>query len=466
MTLVISPLSLIFVLLLAFGVYSLIKRIGPFQVVKLAPASYSLKSSNKISTRWIVAYLGVLAVVFIGLFLQNEIRYTLAAKKIDYIKRAELPEFSPIRLTPKPVATRYAEDSFQNPQEHLGDSQIVLDQGRLVRVSPRLPDGGLLYLVNKMNGFVTVQVDTLERKVNIYDQKFKYSEGVGVFDNIYFRLPLKRYFATYSSEPTYLRNDSGEWVTVVPYMTYKGFPFRIPEWGGVMVVSADGTINDYTPAEAESISYLKGNRIYPKELALYYADSYAYNGGILNKWFLHRNQTEIVSLPSDESVIHSATAEGFKQVIVAEPYGRSYGIFKVFVFDATTGKREIVEFDQNSQLTGPIAAADYIKREFPTYDWSGFSLSEPRPVKVAGDLNWLLSIIPNDSAGIAKTVLLNAKTNKVVGVDNEAQLQALLAGTPALPADTTAPTDKNSDIRSKIDSIQKALDELRSLVSQ
>jgi hypothetical protein len=412
-----------------------------------------------------VSYLAILIVVLFGLFLQSEFRYLITAKEVDYAKRDQLPTVQPVRLTPKQVAKRYADDSFQNPQEHLGDSQIVLIDGKLTRVSPRLPDGGILYLLKKMSGFVTVGVDTLERKVDISNQEFKYSEGVGIFDNLYYQLPLKKYLVDYSKEPIYLKDDLGQWVTVVPYITYHGFPFRIPDWGGVMVIKADGTINDYTPYEAQQISYLKGNRIYPKELVQYYSSSYAYRGGLINKWFIHKNETEIVSLPSDESTIHSATTEGFKQIVVAEPYGRSYGVYRIFIFDVTSGKREVIEYDQNSQLTGPVSAADYIKKSFPTYSWDTFLLVEPRPLAINDQLYWLLSIIPNDSAGIAKTVFLNAKTNVVTGVDTKEEIEKFLLGETVVSGTVSdQPADKQAEIKAKIEAIEKEINDLKQLV--
>lgn len=469
MSFVISPLKLILIILLVLGAISLFRKLGKVKLVQTGPGSYGFKTSKSVPPVTIFTYVIVLILVLIGLGMENEIRYYITSRQINYEKRANLPEFSPIRLTPKPVAARYAADTFQSPQETLGDSQIILDKGKMVRVFPRIPDGGLLYLINKMTGFVTVEVDTIDRQVNINDQTFKYSEGIGITDNIYFQLLKKKYFVSYTSEPIYLKDDQNKWITVVPYMTYSGFPFRMPKWAGVMVVRSDGSIQDLTPEAAQKISYFKGNRLYPKELSTYYSQSYSYKEGLLNKWFLHKNQPEIVNLPGDENIIHASTKEGFKEVIVAEPYGRSYGVYKIFLFDATSGKREIIEYDQNSQLTGPVAAADYIKRSFPTYNWNNFQLAEPRPVKYQGNLNWLLSIIPNDSAGIATTVLLDAKTNKVTEVKSESELLNLLAGANVTPTPTTSnppPADKTTQIQAQIDTIQKQLDELKNLLKK
>lgn len=466
----ISPLRLIMLIILVLIIYSISKQIFPIKMIRKGMANYAVPI-KPVSWRGITVLSVVFIITLILLGFESAIRYRIIASQTDYATRQTLPEISPLRLIPKPVAQRFASDSFQNPQEHLGDSQIVLVDNKLTRVFPRLPDGTILYLSRKLNGFVTVEIDTLDKKVKIDDQKFVYSEGIGIFDNIYFQLLKHRYFVTYSSEPIYLKNDSGKWVTVVPYIKYRGFPFRVPYWGGIAVVESDGKITDLSPEQALETSYLKGNRIYPKELSQIYASSYAYKGGLINYWFLHKNQTEIVNLPSDETVIHQATKEGLKQIIVAEPYGRSYGIYKILIYDATSGKREIIEYDQNSQLTGPISAADYIKKAFPTYDWTYFQLSEPRPITINNNLYWLLSVIPSDSAGIATTVFFDAKTNIVTKADSEQQIKEFIANqkisTSSTSTNLPANIQNNTDqINQTINNLQTQLDELKKLFSK
>ncbi|TSC93940.1 MAG: Uncharacterized protein CEN91_63 [Candidatus Berkelbacteria bacterium Licking1014_85] len=464
----VSPLRLILVLVVLFILFSIYKQIFPLKMIQKGLANYAVPT-KPVSWRGISFLSVVLILILFLLSFENAIRYRIIANQTDYASRQSLPEISPLRLVPKPVAQRFASDSFQNPQEHLGDSQIVLINDKLTRVFPRLPDGIILFLTKKLNGFVTVNIDTLEKQVKIEDQKFTYSEGIGILDNIYFQLLKKKYFITYSNEPIYLKNAKEEWITVVPYINYRGFPFRVPYWGGVMIVASNGEIINLTPEQAQELNYLEGNRIYPKELSKIYAESYAYKGGLINYWFLHKNQTEIVSLPTDETVIHQATKEGLKQILVAEPFGRSYGIYKIFIFDATTGKREIIEYDQNSQLTGPVSAADYIKKAFPTYDWTYFQLSEPRPITMNNNLYWLLSVIPSDSAGIASTVFFDAKTNNVIKADNEAQINEFLStqkisSTPQAQNSSANSLNSADQINQIINNLQSQLDELKKLV--
>ena len=471
MPFIISPLRIVLVLAIIAGLFGLIRSLKGVHLEQVSPQNFALKASKGFRPQSAFLYGFLIVSILILLGVENAARYYITSKQIDYEKRTEFPSFEPLRLTPKQVASRYASDSFQNPQEYLGDSQIIMDDGVLKRVFPRLPDGGILYFFKKLSGFVTVDVGTLNREVKIEDQEFKYSEGVGVFDNLYYRLLLKKFFVTYSSEPIYLKNDQDEWVTAVPYIKYRGFPFTVPYWAGVMIVETDGKITDYSPEDAQKLSYTKNNRLHPKEIVDFYTESYSYKNGLINKWFLHKDQIEVVHLGYDERIIHSSTTEGLKQFVVAEPYGRSYGIYKIFIFDATTGQREIMEFDQDSQLTGPVAAADYIKKAFPTYSWDMFTLSEPRPVVVNENLSWMLSIIPLDSAGIAKTVLFDAKTNNVTGFDTEEELQNFLkTGSNFVESETNAVTPPATDtggkqqIKEKIELIERELNELKNLL--
>ena len=461
MLVVVAPLQLLFLLALIILIWQPLKSLGPIKAERTSLANYTLKATHPLSAKKTVWLMICIVALIFGMSIEHQLRLTRTADTITYQERTELPQFSPLRLTPKAVAERYAHDSFQSPQEHLGDSQIAMVDDKLQRVFPRLPDGALLFFIRPLSGFVTVETDTLDRKVAIDNQSFRYAEGIGTFDNLYYQLNLKRYFVTYSAEPIYLKNEANEWVTVVPFITYKGFPLPVPTWGGVMVVTSDGSITEYSADEVAAVPYLAGNRLYPKELSAYYAHSYSYKDGLLNNWFLHREQAEVVQLPGDETIIHAPTTEGFKQLVVAEPYGRSYGIYKIFIFDATTGQREVISYDQTTQLTGPVAAADYVKKEFPTYDWSTFSLAEPRPLIINNELHWLLSIIPNDAAGIAATVVLNAHTNAVSKVTTAAELDALLAhGITKI----TTPVDQKSTVLERISNIQKELDELKTLV--
>lgn len=426
---------------------------------------------QKTKMSWPLA-MGILVIIILSLpmALEEEIAKLITAKNIDFSQRDSLPTITPVRLLPKEVADRYAADSFQNPQEYLGASPIVLVDGRLKRVSPRYPEGLILYLTRKMTGFVLIDASTTERKSEIIDQKFTYAGGIGLFDNLYFQLYKKRYFVNYS-EPIYLKDPlTSDWTMVVPYLSYRYFPIRMPFWGGFMTVSANGRITDHRPEEAADLPLTKNNRVFPQELARYYTESYAYKQGLINKWFLHRDQPEIDEVTAGSQPFHLATNEGFKEVIVAKPLGASYGIFKIFIFDSTTGKREIINFSEKSQLTGPVAVLEYVKRTFPMIDYNSFYLVESRPVMISGQLYWLVSLINQSGAGVAKTVLVRAADNEVVELASDEVVQrAVTSGEIPLTkksASVVAPPDNLTDLLQNIEVIENELQELRAKIEE
>lgn len=426
---------------------------------------------GKAYNAYIANFIGLLIFAILAMILfstESDISHYLISKNINFIPRTTLPEIDKLRLLPKQVATRYGEDSLQNPQEYLGDSQIVMVDGKQQRVFPRLPDGGLLYFINKLNGFVTVDASELDKKAEIIDQEFVYSEGIGVFDNIYYQLYKRKYWVDFVDEPIYLKDpQTKKWVTVVPYIKYRNFPIRTPYWGGFMTVTSDGVFTDYKPEDAQTLPLTQGNRVQPKEIARFYAESYAYKNGLINYWFIHKDQPEIDEVYIGDQPFHISTQEGYKQFIVTRPTGSSYGIYKIFIFDATSGESEIVEYNQDSLLTGPVASLDYAQKQFPEIDYNNFSLDEPRPITSKGRLYWLISIVGSNSAGIAKNVVVDAQTTKVTSFQNKQEIEDFINSGKVITSPTVeTKTTTSEDIQNKINSIQDQLEQLKSSIKE
>lgn len=431
---------------------------------ELGSKSFQIQKSTSF---YIAGFVGLFILSGIVFSTESDISHYIASKNINFISRTTLPEIDQLRLLPKQVATRYGQDSLQNPQEYLGDSQIVMVDGKQKRVFPRLPDGGLLYFMKKLDGFVTVDASELDKKAEIIDQEFKYSEGIGVFDNIYYQLYLKKFWVDFVDQPIYLKDpQTQKWVTVVPYIKYRNFPIRAPYWGGFMTVESDGTITDYKPEDAQTLALTQGNRVQPKEIARFYAESYGYKNGLINYWFIHKDQPEIDESYIGDQPFHISTQEGYKQFIVTRPTGSSYGIFKIFIFDATSGKAEIVEYNQDSLLTGPVASLDYAQKQFPEIDYNNFFLDEPRPITSKGRLYWLISIVGSNSAGIAKNVVVDAQTTKVTSFQSKQEIEDFInSGKVDTPVySPTKPT--TNDIENKIKSIQDQLEQLKSSIKE
>jgi len=455
---VLPPLAII--LFLAFFLTAVFGIVGfVFASVVLIFIGRKFRLVRMTDVVWLLVFVVLLgAVSFESLWT----KYT-TAQTVTFSARNDFPVVRPVRVQPKIVSERYAKDSLQNPQEYLGDSAVVLIDGVQKRVYPRLPDGGLLYFTNKLSGFVAVDVSALEKDLSIENQTFTYAEHTGVLDNLQFVLLKHKYFVSYEN-PVYLKDPvTGRWATVVSYTRYVGFPVRVPVWGGFFVVESDGTITDHAPADSERLALTKGNRVYPDTLARYYAESYALKGGIVNYLFYHKDQPVIDELEPGTQPFHLATTEGYKQVIVAKPYGSSNGIYKIFIFDATTGKRDIIEFAQDSLLTGPVASLSYIQKAFPAIDYSTFSIVEPRPVMSGKDFYWLSSVVNADGAGIAKTVALNANTNEAMELVTKEDIVKFVEGSQA-PNIATSTSDSPVSVSKMIlEKLQRIHSELREI---
>ena len=146
--------------------------------------------------------------------------------------------------------------------------------------------------------------------------------------------------------------------------------------------------------------------------------------------FLHKDQIEISDVygQANRQPFLMDTTDGLKWVVATEPWGQSYGIFKIFLVDAFSGRIDLLELDEEMTLTGPVRVVSYVRKNFPTIDWSTSQVIEPRPYTRDGVLYWMLSITPMDFAGVSYTVLVNSETNEVYGFQKDDELLAFLKG--------------------------------------
>ncbi len=384
-----------------------------------------------------------------------------------YTRMQIMPETSEIRVLPRDVAHRYMVDSLQKSKEKIGTVEILTMNGSMVWGAPRVPDGKILYYTQKNSGMMTTKATELRKDIMLYDQVFQKGDEMGFFDNIHWNLYKEKYFMT-PTEINYVYDDENqEFKMVIPFIRYAfSFPVMVPKLGGVFVVDSDGTIQTYTPAQAEALPLLNDTWIYPASLARVTVESYKYRLGVMNAFFYHEDEIEITDSNDtmNKQPYLMRTKEGLKWIIAAEPYGESYGIFKMFFIDARTGDVELYELDEESSLTGPVRAIDYVEQKFPTIDWFSTTVVEPRPYVIRGELYWMLSITPRDYAGVTYTVLLNAKTNEMHAFETKDAIEEFIYG--EIKSDETTDFDMSKDekILEKIKKLEEDLRELKELV--
>lgn len=373
----------------------------------------------------------------------------------EYIQIDDLPETATIRFLPFSVAERYSLDVFADPQFTLGDGDLIKEGEHLLWRFPIIPEGALLYFTKKPQGIISINADTSSKKTETTLVDMEVGEGIGITDNISWKIYKKDMFCDIAD--IYYQDD----LIIVSIIKYK-FKLigRYPYFGGVYTIDYDGNITFFSPEEAANQPW--GNRIYPESLARKQVEVVNTRNGLLNMWIYHKEMIEIQDVYSggNRQPFLLDTDSGMTWMTAVEPRGRSFGLYEIFFQDAVNGKIYTYSISEDN-LTGPRYSVDYVKKTFPNFDWFSFHISEPRPIIHEGELYWLVSIVPNDSAGVTKQCVVNAKTSEVTSFDTDEEVIAFFEGEVILP-----PEEDNTleYIKQKIRALESLLDELKALL--
>ncbi|MCR4419312.1 MAG: hypothetical protein QHH27_06265 [Clostridia bacterium] len=428
------------------------------------------RGQMRFRTLWL-SYWVVLPVLLIFLPLLAQVARQLdIVSRVEYHRIERLPDATAnLRLMPEVVARRYARDALQLSQYKLGTEHIARINGKLCYTFPLVPDGLVLVFTAKNAGMAYVDATTQERNSQMVWKQMRIGEGMKVTDSLWWNLFRVRYWV--NTEETYYIPKDGEIYTVAPAIAYDygfrwGLVYAVPVFAGSFVVDTQGHIALVPPAEALSHPVLQDNLIFPEHLARTYVDAYQYKNGVINRFFLHRDQIEIQDVGENKQPFLLDTAEGLKWFISTEPYGQSHGIFKIFLVDARTGRIELFELPEDQVLTGPIRALDYVRRANPLVDWSLFNMVEPLPVVKEGVLYWKTAVIPQDYAGVAYQAFVDSRNNSVVELETDAEVAAFLAGRPVPPSGPAgavpeAREDLVRQIQQKLEEIERLLEQLK-----
>ncbi len=417
---------------------------------------------------------GVMAVCFLLLMFNDVLMQKSIVNTEEYNKISTLPDSRNTRLLPMAIANRYLEDSLQKSREKVGPLDLIILNGTLAWTSPRIPDGGILYLTEEVQGILVADATNTDRDTRIITQTMKVGEGIGITDNIEWVIYKEDYWM--NIDDIYYIENSGDIYTIASIIGYRfSFPVMVPYFKGVFIVDREGDTTWVDVKDVSKNQILQGNKIYPESLARLQVDSYKCVNGWINAVFLHKDQIEISDVygQSNRQPFLMDTSEGLKWIVATEPYGESYGVFKIFLVDAFSGKIDLLELDEDQTLTGPVRVVSYVKKQFPMIDWATSRVVEPRPYIVDGNLFWMLSITPSDFAGVSYTVLVDAATNEVIPFQDDDKLNAYLLGEePVIEDDEEGSQedyieDKTREIIiEKIDDIESELAELRKLLAE
>jgi hypothetical protein len=349
---------------------------------------------------------------------------SIQATEID-----EMPDTTGVRYLPYDVAARFGQNTQDNSTLVLGGFEpLNNEEGGIDWVSPREPNGPWNSIANNQDGAMVIDPDG---SAEIIDQEFRRGEGMALYRNVKWKLIRNKFFAHHTNQ--YYIMDGEELLGIVPYISYRfSFPVMVPKWGGVMVVHPDGETEKLTPEEAVNDERFEGERLYPEQLARKVGNVWKYRNGYWNTWFAHEDEATIPRINAPEEAaatsIEDATSsnqmpfliptqEGPQWFLAAEPYGRSFSMYRAIYVDAHSGEIAFFDPGTGSALIGVNKALDYAKAAFPNYQWGQNAvILEPRPVIKDENLYWMATITNADKAGVNQTIMVNASEQGEVTV--------------------------------------------------
>lgn len=396
-----------------------------------------------------------------------------------------------IRYTARKTAYRDIENSITAATEEVKfeyTHPLVTEDG-FAYVSAITPDGVIPTLMSDNPGFVyyddRADIDT---KIKRIDQPQAYGLNEVWTDNFWWGVYHKDWWATYE-DPHFLPLDpkNPEKLTaIVPKIKYRFW--RLPYWGGILLVHDDGRIEDLTIDEAQKDKRLMGKWIAPIDLARDYVEHQNYAVGYWASFVRVAGKLEIDDVEGlNKFPFITRGADGRDYFVVAtKAEGSGGGLFRMYYATADTFDLTVYEFDKAKTVYGPNAARN---RVFNIQDWTWYRVDEGggssglmtaiEPVYIVrpGDedrLFWKFTITTKDFNGTAGSAVVNSTNpDSFKAFKSRNQFETWLRGTKSLHEEIikkyesqtgqTAPEDLSlpDKIRWHANQIQKLTEEMQ-----
>jgi hypothetical protein len=394
-------------------------------------------------------------------------------------EKTALPKQAETRIMPKGVAGVLARNGFSSPTETLENNHIIQTDRGLQWTFGQSPDGAFRRITKKTAGSASLDANSTSRNLRLYKGEFRVAPGHVWADGVTWKAYKKNFWSSVA-ESVYLPDSDGGKI-LVPYIKYKGFFVKVPVLGGAYLFSPDGSMEDLSPEEAEAHPDIqKAGRLFPSELARRIQDSFVYVRGISNRMFAHREILTVEDRTGDDvgedgnKQPHYISVDGTGEwVSVGEPWGRADAVGGVFLTDAMNGKTRLWRTDPSAGLTSSRRAQDATEAlAIPgiSFQAGDFRAIEPRPVFRKGELFFLVSIVPQASSTVSKSVIIDPRTNKAIAIfshadDKEADARLLkyLAG-DSVQDELSSESDKNKVAESGLTGDESAA--VRELIRQ
>lgn len=220
--------------------------------------------------------------------------------------------------------------------------------------------------------------------------------------------------------PVIVPTGSDGALAVMPYLGYRGFPFRRPYLKGVIVYHQDGRLEDLTPAEAARRPELvRSGRIMPEALARKQAEALARSDDLDGKIVdgEGNRQPFLTALDPDRTV----------WLTIINGRGRTDGVKAVVLTNAASGATAVWRPPAGERLVSTQTVVNTARalplrwKERRCCDSDGHSYTvtlrevvEPRLAFKDGRPYYMVSVVPTDelvlSREIEYTLLLDART--------------------------------------------------------
>lgn len=450
---------------------------------------YMAKGDNKVSGilllivfTLIVVVSSTFVLVYASSVIEEREKANIAMERMETTE--ELPEINEenARIVPKEVDEKQIKGSVSYRQHHIGSGDIARSpDGNITWSYPIQPDGIRNTLVENQRGIAMSDMSQMENSnIQTYDDsKFEVGEGMALHRGSDWNLLKDEYWVQYN-------DDSIDFVhEEEPYMAYTQtghewnvemvggiipVPYTTPTWDGVSLLHTDGTIENYSPDEAQNSEVLDGQRLYPFDVTKEYIESLNYRNGIINQMAIigsHENEVEVADLPAgagnSQPFLVDMEDEQFSYIMALEPYGEdTRGLDEVWFTDSRTGEFTVFETKEDT-LLGPERAMGVVRNEDTQTNWNTettdgqFEVIEPVPTVIDGELWWHSKVVSTDNLDVSRNVFVNAHTGNAVESHTTAETIEFIRGMDNLedlPNDT-----ENNDTNTTIEEPDENADE-------
>jgi hypothetical protein len=415
-------------------------------------------ASTVFACTWIVL------MIVCGLYSDWYAKYYVS-QTLKVVEIQELPDTKNIRIMPMLVAKRYARDSLKYPKFSIGEEDITFIEKRPTWTFPLVPDGFFNKLRLNNKGAIYQRMDTSKRDIITVEREMSVGPGQAITDNVYWRLIMdNRFWRDYEDLFSVPLGD--ELYFVVPVTKYKlryRFPtfYTYPVFDGVVIVDSSGKVYPLTPEQALEHNVLDGQEIFSDYIARYYVLALNYVKGLNNVLYDHDDQHELADikiyrgtgeerklLEENKQPFLINTENGLMEFFAVEPYGKAYGIFKIFIVDSRTGAIYVKKIEKS--LIGPVKACDYVRKSRPRVSWNSIRPTESIPHIKNGVVFWEVRVVPDDYAGVSYTAFVNSETGDVIEFETDADIQAFVEGKSVAKAITETVAESSGHKKSAV----------------